>query len=220
MNTVTITGNLTREPEIRYTREGQATAQLGVAVNRRWQDRTTQEWQESTSFFDVICWRDLAENVALSLTKGMRVVVTGRLEQRSWETDEGEHRSKVELTADEIGPSLRFATADVHRVERRWQLRPRPSRSRPSEPDQGPGERSPGPFAAVPARTDSRHPAVPTQAGATRRRLLGCRGLDRAPLGPKRTLRGAATVAAGSAVASRARLGHRASLPRSGPPAA
>ena len=57
MNTVTITGNLTREPEIRYTREGQATAQLGVAVNRRWQDRTTQEWQESTSFFDVICWR-------------------------------------------------------------------------------------------------------------------------------------------------------------------
>ena len=75
-NTTTITGNLTREPEIRYTREGQATAQLGVAVNRRWQDRTTQEWQESTSFFDVICWRDLAENVALSLTKGMRVVVS------------------------------------------------------------------------------------------------------------------------------------------------
>ncbi len=118
-NTTTITGNLTREPEIRYTREGQATAQLGVAVNRRWQDRTTQEWQESTSFFDVTCWRDLAENVALSLTKGMRVVVTGRLEQRTWETEEGEHRSKVEITADEVGPSLRFATADVHKVERR-----------------------------------------------------------------------------------------------------
>jgi single-strand DNA-binding protein len=94
-NTVTITGNLTREPEIRYTREGQATAQLGVAVNRRWQDRSTQEWTEATSFFDVVCWRDLAENVALSFSKGMRVVVTGRLEQRSWETDEGEHRSKV-----------------------------------------------------------------------------------------------------------------------------
>ncbi len=118
MNTVTITGNLTREPEIRYTREGQATAQLGIAVNRRWQDRTTQEWQETTSFFDIVCWRDLAENVALSLTKGMRVVVTGRLEQRSWETDEGEHRSKVEITADEIGPSLRFATADVQRTQR------------------------------------------------------------------------------------------------------
>jgi single-strand DNA-binding protein len=118
-NTTTITGNLTREPEIRYTREGQATAQLGVAVNRRWQDRTTQEWQEATSFFDVICWRDLAENVALSLTKGMRVVVTGRLEQRTWETEDGEHRSKVEITADEVGPSLRYATADVQRVDRR-----------------------------------------------------------------------------------------------------
>ena len=146
-NTTTITGNLTREPEIRYTREGQATAQLGVAVNRRWQDRTTQEWQEATSFFDVVCWRDLAENVALSLTKGMRVVVTGRLEQRSWETDEGEHRSKVEIVADEIGPSLRFATADVQRVERRRRCRrvkflasgdlASPSRSRPAATDPG-----------------------------------------------------------------------------------
>jgi single-strand DNA-binding protein len=114
----TITGNLTREPEIRYTKEGQATTQLGVAVNRRWQDKTSGEWQEATSFFDVVCWRDLAENVALSLSKGMRVVVTGRLEQRSWETDDGEHRSKVEIVADEIGPSLRFATADVRRTMR------------------------------------------------------------------------------------------------------
>jgi single-strand DNA-binding protein len=118
-NATTITGNLTREPEIRYTREGQATTQLGVAVNRRWQDRATQEWHESTSFFDVVCWRDLAENAALTLSKGMRVVVTGRLEQRSWENEDGEHRSKVEITADEIGPSLRFATADVKRTERR-----------------------------------------------------------------------------------------------------
>ena len=118
-NSTTICGNLTREPEIRYTREGQAMTQLGVAVNRRWQDRVTQEWQEATSFFDVVCWRDLAENVALSLTKGMRVVVTGRIEQRSWEGDDGEHRSKVEIVADEIGPSLRFSTADVHRTQRR-----------------------------------------------------------------------------------------------------
>ena len=117
--TTSITGNLTREPEIRYTKEGQATTQLGVAVTRRWQDRTTAEWQEATSFFDVVCWRDLAENVALSLTKGMRVVVSGRLEQRSWETEDGEHRSKVEIVAHEIGPSLRYATADVHRTERR-----------------------------------------------------------------------------------------------------
>jgi single-strand DNA-binding protein len=117
--TTTITGNLTRDPEIRYTRDGQATTALGVAVNRRWQDRSTQEWQEATSFFDVVCWRDLAENVALSLTKGMRVVVTGRIEQRSWETDEGDHRSKVEIVADEVGASLRFATVDVHRIDRR-----------------------------------------------------------------------------------------------------
>ena len=117
-NTTTICGNLTREPEIRYTKEGQATTQLGIAVNRRWQDKTSGEWQEATSFFDVVCWRDLAENVALSLSKGMRVVVTGRLEQRSWESDEGEHHSKVEIVADEIGPSLRFATADVRRTLR------------------------------------------------------------------------------------------------------
>jgi len=117
--TTTITGNLTRDPEIRYTRDGQATTTLGVAVNRRWQNRETADWEESTSFFDVVTWRDLAENVALSLTRGMRVVVTGRLEQRSWETDEGERRNKVEIVADEVGPSLRFATADVHRAERR-----------------------------------------------------------------------------------------------------
>jgi single-strand DNA-binding protein len=118
-SSTTITGNLTREPEIRYTREGQANTLLGVAVNRRWQDRETKEWEESTSFFDVVCWRELAENAALSLAKGMRVMVTGRLEQRSWETEEGERRSKVEIVAEEVGPSLRFATADVQRSERR-----------------------------------------------------------------------------------------------------
>ncbi|MHB8220703.1 MAG: single-stranded DNA-binding protein [Acidimicrobiales bacterium] len=118
-NTTTVTGNLTREPEIRYTREGHASTVLGVAVNRRWQDRETREWEESTSFFDVVCWRELAENVALTLAKGMRVMVTGRLEQRTWETDEGERRSKVEIVAEEIGPSLRFATAEVQRTQRR-----------------------------------------------------------------------------------------------------
>jgi len=118
ITSTTIVGNLTRDPEIRYTRDGQATTSLSVAVNRRWQDRTTKEWEESTSFFDVVCWRDLAENVALSLTKGARVVVTGRLEQRSWESDEGDKRSKVEIVADEIGASLRFATVDIHKVQR------------------------------------------------------------------------------------------------------
>ena len=118
MNTVTIAGNLTRDPEIRYTRDGQATVTFGLAVNRRWQNRQTSEWEESTSFFDVVAWRELAENVALSLTKGARVVVSGRLEQRSWETDDGERRSRVELVADDIGASLRFATAEVQRTQR------------------------------------------------------------------------------------------------------
>ncbi len=135
--TTTITGNLTRDPEIRYTRDGQATTTLGVAVNRRWQNRETTEWEESTSFFDVVTWRDLAENVALSLTRGMRVVVSGRLEQRSWETDEGDRRVKVEIVADEVGASLRFATVDVHKI-----LRPH-SRRRERVRRVGPGGRCP-----------------------------------------------------------------------------
>lgn len=119
MNTTTLCGNLTRDPEIRYTRDGQASTSFGLAVNRRWQIRGTDEWDESVSFFDVVCWRDLAENVALSLVKGSRVMVTGRLEQRNWETDEGERRSRVEVSAEDVGPSLRYATAEVTRAERR-----------------------------------------------------------------------------------------------------
>jgi single-strand DNA-binding protein len=112
-NTVTFVGNVTRDPELRFTPSGQATATFGVAVNRSWQNRQTQTWEESTSFFDVVCWATLAENVSESLRRGMRVVVTGRLEQRSWETQEGEKRSKIEVIADELGPSLRWASAQV-----------------------------------------------------------------------------------------------------------
>jgi single-strand DNA-binding protein len=118
MGSVTIEGNLTRDPEIRYTRDGKAVTQLGVAVNRRWRDGPNDVWEESTSFFDVVCWSELAENCALSLARGMRVIVTGRLEQRSWETEEGDRRWKVEISASDVGPSLRLATADVQRVER------------------------------------------------------------------------------------------------------
>jgi len=117
-NTVTLAGNMTRDPEIRYTRDGNANASFGLAVNRRWQARGSDEWEEATSFFDVVCWRDLAENVALSLVKGSRVIVTGRLEQRTWENDDAERRSRVELVADDVGPSLRFATAEVTRSDR------------------------------------------------------------------------------------------------------
>jgi single-strand DNA-binding protein len=115
---VTVVGNLTRDPELRYTPNGAPVATFGVAVNRRWQNRDSQQWEESVSFFNVTCWRDLAQNVSESLEKGSRVLVTGRLEQRSWETQNGERRSVVEIVADEVGPSLRWATATVNRNER------------------------------------------------------------------------------------------------------
>jgi single-strand DNA-binding protein len=118
-STVTIVGNVTRDPEMRYTPSGVAKASFGVAVSRRWQNRNTQEWEEQTSFFNVVCWRDMAENVCESIGKGARIVVTGRLEQRSWETESGDKRSVVEIVADDVGPSLRWATAEVKRNERR-----------------------------------------------------------------------------------------------------
>ena len=117
-NNVSLIGNITRDPELRYTSSGQAVASFGLAVNRRWQNRQTQAWEEATSYFDVVCWRELAENVAESITKGTRLIVTGRLEQRSWETPDGDKRSKVEIQADEVGPSLRWATAQVTRNDR------------------------------------------------------------------------------------------------------
>lgn len=118
-NTVTLIGNITRDPELRFTASGQALATFGLAVNRRWQNRQTQAWEEATSYFDVVCWAQLAENAAESLPKGTRVIVTGRMEQRSWETQEGEKRSKIEVIADELGPSVRWATTQVTRNERR-----------------------------------------------------------------------------------------------------
>jgi single-strand DNA-binding protein len=118
-NTVTIVGNLTRDPELRFTPSGQATATFGVAVNRSWTDRQTNERKEATSFLDVVCWGQLAENAAQSLTRGTRVVVSGRLDQRSWENQEGEKRSKIEITADEVSPSLRWATVEITKNERR-----------------------------------------------------------------------------------------------------
>jgi single-strand DNA-binding protein len=118
-NNVTIIGNCTRDPELRFTPSGMAVATFGVAVNRRWQNRSTNEWEEAVSFFDVTAWQQLAENVSESVQKGTRVVVAGRLDQRSWETQDGEKRSKVEIVADEIAPSLRYATATIVKNERR-----------------------------------------------------------------------------------------------------
>lgn len=115
-STVTIVGNITRDPELRFTAGGKGVASFGVAVGRRFQQNG--EWQEKTSFFNVTAWDTLGENIAASLTKGTRVVVTGRLEQREYETKEGEKRNVVEIVADEVGPSLRWARAEVERISR------------------------------------------------------------------------------------------------------
>jgi single-strand DNA-binding protein len=141
-NTVTLVGNVTRDPELRFTPTGQAIASFGLAVNRRWQNRQSGEWEEAVSFFDIVCWREMAENVSESLGRGSRVVVTGRLEQRSWE-NEGEKRSKIEVIADEVGPSLRWATATVTKNERR------------SPGDSGPGGGGGVPAGARPAANEA-----------------------------------------------------------------
>jgi single-strand DNA-binding protein len=115
-STVTIVGNLTRDPELRFTAGGKGVASFGVAVGRRYQ--VNGEWQEKTSSFNVTAWDQLGENAAASLTKGARIIVTGRLEQREYETKEGEKRNVVEIVADELGPSLRWARAEVERTQR------------------------------------------------------------------------------------------------------
>jgi single-strand DNA-binding protein len=116
-NNVTLIGNLVDDPELRFTPSGVAMAKIRMAVNRRWRGNDG-EWQEDTSFFTGTVWREQAESAAESLQKGARVIVTGRLEQRSWETDQGEKRSVVEVQIDEIGPSLRWATATVNKTAR------------------------------------------------------------------------------------------------------
>jgi single-strand DNA-binding protein len=116
-NSVTLVGNLVEDPELRFTASGIAMARVRLAVNRRWRDNNN-EWQEETGFFGGTCWREVAENIAESLSKGDRVFITGRLEQRNWENNEGEKRSIIEVRIDEIGPSLRWATAQVSKTPR------------------------------------------------------------------------------------------------------
>lgn len=112
-NTITLVGNITRDPEYRVSQSGSGATSFGIAVNRRWQK--DGEWQEQASFFDVSCFGALAEHVAESCAKGSRVMVSGRLEQQTWEKD-GERKSKVHVVADDVGVSLRFTSlgaADV-----------------------------------------------------------------------------------------------------------
>ena len=116
---VTIVGNLTNDPELRFTPSGAAVASFTVASTPRILDKTTNEWKDGDALF-MRCsvWRQYAENVAESLAKGSRVIVTGRLKQRSYETREGEKRTVVEMDVDEVGPALKYATAKVSKVAR------------------------------------------------------------------------------------------------------
>jgi len=116
---ITVVGNLTADPELRFTASGAAVANFTVASTPRQFDRASNEWKDGEALF-LRCniWRQPAENVAESLTRGSRVIVTGRLKQRSFETREGEKRTVIELEVDEIGPSLRYATAKVNRAQR------------------------------------------------------------------------------------------------------
>jgi len=111
-NTVTVVGNVTRDPELRFTQGGMAIATFGVAWNKKKQDG-----EEEVSFFDVTCFRKLAENVAESITKGMKVIVYGNLRYHAWDGNDGQRRSKVEIVADDVAPSLRWASAQVTRNE-------------------------------------------------------------------------------------------------------
>lgn len=117
--TLTVVGNLTADPELRFTQSGAAVASFTVASTPSHFDKATSKWVDDPALF-LRCnvWRQVAENVAESLTRGSRVIVSGRLKQRSFETKEGEKRTVVELDVDEIGPSLRYATAKVNKVDR------------------------------------------------------------------------------------------------------
>jgi len=115
-NNVQVVGNVTRDPELRYTPSGASVTNFSIAWNRRYERNGQQV--EDVNFFDVVCWGTLADNVAASISKGVRVIVEGRLDQRSWETPQGEKRSKIEITADEVSPSLRWASVEVARNPR------------------------------------------------------------------------------------------------------
>lgn len=117
-NTITLTGNITDDPELRFTPSGLPVANFTVAVNRRFKNPSGQWEDKLDGFFRCSCWRDMAENVAESLQKGTRVVVVGRLQEQRWEDQEGGKRSRIEIQVDEVGPSLRWATASVQKSNR------------------------------------------------------------------------------------------------------
>lgn len=139
---ITVVGNLTADPELRYTQNGLAVANFTIASTPRNFDKATNDWKDGDALFlRASVWREFAEHVAGSLTKGSRVIVTGRLKQRSYETKEGEKRTSFEIEVDDIGPSLRYATAQVTRA----------ASSGPRGGGQGGGQGGDEPWASAPA---------------------------------------------------------------------
>lgn len=141
-NSVTLIGNLVDDPELRFTPSGVPMAKIRFAVNRSY--KQGDEWVQDTSYFNGTAWRDIADHIADSFRKGDRVIVVGRLEQRSWKTDDGENRSVVEVAVEEMGASVKFATAAITRISRDDRQAPPSSREAGSRPqardDYGPDE--------------------------------------------------------------------------------
>lgn len=155
-NHTTLIGNITRDPELRYTNSGVGLVKFGLAVNRKWQNRQTNEWEEEVSFFDVVAWQQLAENVGDTLAKGNRAVVVGRLRQRSWDGDDGKKRYATEIVASDIAVSLRYATAEITKNPPKDGYTPEPDfpHDRPPAGSRGGGQRA----AAPPADFDDEEP--------------------------------------------------------------
>jgi single-strand DNA-binding protein len=128
-STITLVGALGADPELRFTTGGKGVTSFNMAVSRRW--KSGDDWKEETSWFSVTAWDQLGENAAQSLSKGTRVIVTGRIQQESYETKEGEKRTTYKVIADAIGPDLRWATAQVEKVVREKQYADGPE---PGEP--------------------------------------------------------------------------------------
>ena len=118
VNYITVVGNLTRDPELRFTPNGTPVASFAVAVNKRYQDKNSGEWVNSADFFNIVTWFKLAENCAESLTKGDRVLISGRLSQENWEDKEGQKRTSFRIVANVVAPSLEFATCKIDKNER------------------------------------------------------------------------------------------------------
>lgn len=116
-NSITVVGNLTRDPELKFVSNGQALLRVSVADNHGWKGKDSGEWETKTSFIDCKAWGSIAEHASESLAKGDRVIIVGRIDQESWETEDGDKRSKLVIDIDSIGPDLRFATAEVTKAE-------------------------------------------------------------------------------------------------------